>query len=58
MLPNNTAVIFVSAIICQWCLRICDKVILLNRGESMNMHGPDVSKAIDLYYNKIADNTL
>ena len=54
ILPN-TAIIFVSHNM-PMISKICDKIILLNRGE-YKYNGPDVSKAIDLYYNKIVDNT-
>ena len=51
---NNTAVIFVSHNM-PMVSRICDKVILLNKGQH-EYAGRDVSKAIDLYYNKFANN--
>jgi lipopolysaccharide transport system ATP-binding protein len=51
---HNTAVIFVSHNM-PMISRICDKIILLNKGRN-EYNGPDVGKAIDLYYKKFADN--
>ncbi|SDH86591.1 MULTISPECIES: ABC transporter ATP-binding protein [Winogradskyella] len=53
ILPH-TAVIFVSHSM-PMVSRICSQIILMDRGE-VKFQGPDVSRAIDLYYNRFANN--
>lgn len=53
ILPN-TAIVFVSHSM-PMVSRICSQIILMDRGE-IKFQGVDVSKAIDLYYNRFVDN--
>tara|TARA_B110000037_G_scaffold219810_1_gene285763 strand:- start:1579 stop:2769 length:1191 start_codon:yes stop_codon:yes gene_type:complete len=53
ILPN-TALIFVSHSM-PMVSRICNQIILMDRGTTI-YQGNDVSKGIDLYYNKFANN--
>src|SRR5690554_6100308 len=53
ILPK-TAVIFVSHNM-PMVSRICTQIILMDRGQS-KFQGDDVSKAIDLYYTRFANN--
>lgn len=53
ILPN-TAIIFVSHSM-PMVSRICNKIILMDKGES-KMQGDNISTAIDLYYERFADN--
>lgn len=53
LLPN-TAVIFVSHSM-PMVSRICNHIILMDHGVA-KYNGPDVSKGIDLYYNKFSNN--
>jgi lipopolysaccharide transport system ATP-binding protein len=53
ILPN-TAIVFVSHSMPQ-VSRLCNQIILLDRGES-HFQGTDVAKAIDLYYTRFANN--
>jgi lipopolysaccharide transport system ATP-binding protein len=54
ILPN-TAIIFVSHNMPQ-VSRLCDKVALLDKGESV-LYGKEVAKGIDLYYSGFSNNT-
>jgi homopolymeric O-antigen transport system ATP-binding protein len=53
ILPN-TAIVFVSHSM-PMVSRICNQVILIEKGEA-KFQGDNVSKAIDLYYTRFADN--
>lgn len=53
ILPN-TAIVFVSHNM-PMVSRICNKIILMDHGESL-FQGNDVGKAIDKYYNRFASN--
>lgn len=53
ILPN-TAVVFVSHNM-PMVSRVCSKIILMDKGKT-KYQGDDVSKAIDLYYKKFANN--
>jgi len=53
ILPN-TAIVFVSHSMAM-VSRICNQIILMDKGEA-KFQGEDVSKAIDLYYTRFADN--
>jgi len=53
ILPK-TAIIFVSHQM-PMISRICDKIILMDKGKSV-IQGEDVGKAIDMYYTHFADN--
>lgn len=53
ILPH-TAIIFVSHSM-PMVSRICDQILLMERGESL-FHGEDIAGAIDKYYARFADN--
>lgn len=53
-LLDNTAIIYVSHNM-PTVSRLCDKIILMEQGESL-FQGYEVSKAIDLYYESFIDN--
>jgi lipopolysaccharide transport system ATP-binding protein len=54
ILPN-TAIIFVSHSM-PMVSRICNQIILMDKGQA-KFQGEDISKAIDLYYTRFANNT-
>lgn len=53
-LLDNTAIIYVSHNM-PTVSRLCDKIILMDRGKSI-FQGSDVGKAIDMYYTSFVDN--